>query len=79
MDQQGIIMKIYLDNCSFNRPFDDQSQIRIKLEAEAKLKIQADILDGKYALVWSYILEVENMANPFEERKNAILGWKLHN
>ena len=40
-------MKIYLDNCCFNRPFDDQSQIRIKLEAEAKLKIQSDIQDGK--------------------------------
>lgn len=71
-------MKIYLDNCCFNRPFDDQSQIRIRLEAEAKLKIQADIQDGKYKLVWSYILEAENMANPFEERKKAILEWK-HN
>ena len=30
-------MKIYLDNCTFNRPFDDQSSIRVKLEAEAKL------------------------------------------
>lgn len=50
-------MKIYMDNCYFNRPFDDQAQIRVKLEAEAKLKIQADIQDGKFALVWSYILE----------------------
>ncbi len=31
-------MRIYLDNYCFNRPFDDQSQIRINLEAEAKLK-----------------------------------------
>ena len=22
-------MKVYFDNCSYNRPFDDQSQIRI--------------------------------------------------
>ena len=71
-------MKIYLDNCCFNRPFDDQSQIRIKLEAEAKLRIQADIQDGKFELVWSYILEAENMANPFEERKRPILEWKGH-
>lgn len=42
-------MKIYLDNCCFNRPFDDQSQIRVRLEAEAKLKIQADIQDGAYS------------------------------
>ncbi len=30
-------MKIYLDNCCCNRPFDDQSHLRIRLEAEAKL------------------------------------------
>lgn len=71
-------MKIYLDNCCFNRPFDDQTQIRIKLEAEAKLKIQADIQDGKFELFWSYILEAENMANPFHERKSAIQDWKQY-
>jgi hypothetical protein len=71
-------MKIYLDNCCFNRPFDDQSQIRIRLEAEAKLKIQTDIQEGKFQLVWSYILEAENRANPFEERKGSIQEWKKH-
>ena len=69
-------MKIYLDNCSFNRPFDDQSSIRIKLEAEAKLFVQEKILMGKLQLIWSHILEYENMQNPFIERKNAIIGWK---
>ena len=53
-------MRIYLDNCCFNRPFYDQSQIRIRLESEAKLKIQDDILEGKLKLVWSYILDAEN-------------------
>lgn len=69
-------MIIYLDNCCFNRPFDDQSQLRIKLESEAKLKIQADIQSGALDLVWSYILDAENEANPFEERKRAIREWK---
>ena len=50
-------MKIYLDNCCFNRPFDDQSQLWIKLESEAKLKIQTDIQAGNLDFVWSYILE----------------------
>jgi len=27
-------MLVYLDNCCFNRPFDDQSQLRVQLEAE---------------------------------------------
>jgi predicted nucleic acid-binding protein len=69
-------IKIYLDNCCFNRPFDDQSQIRIRLESEAKLKIQDEIQAGRLELVWSYILEAENEANPFEERKKAIEDWK---
>jgi hypothetical protein len=33
-------MKIYLDNCCFNRPFDDQNDIVVRLEMEAKLFIQ---------------------------------------
>ena len=36
-------MRIYLDNSCFNRPFDDQKQLRIKLETEAKLDIQRQI------------------------------------
>jgi len=47
-------MRIYLDNCCFNRPFDDQTKIRIMLEAEAKLRIQDDVLGKKFELVWSY-------------------------
>ncbi|MBI4651050.1 PIN domain protein [Candidatus Desantisbacteria bacterium] len=68
-------MKIYLDNCCFNRPFDDQSQIRIMLETEAKLRIQEEIRAGKFDLVWSYILDYENSKNPYEERKLRIKGW----
>jgi predicted nucleic acid-binding protein len=71
-------MRIYLDNCCFNRPFDDQSQIRIRLESEAKLKIQDDIIEGSINFVWSYILEAENTANPFEERERAIREWRQH-
>ena len=29
--------KIYLDNCTFNRPFDKRNQLSIVLEADAKL------------------------------------------
>lgn len=71
-------MKIYLDNCSFNRPFDDQSQVRIKVETDAKLYIQSLIKKKKVYLIWSYILEYENRANPFEERKVQIFKWKKY-
>jgi len=69
-------MRVYLDNCCYNRPFDDQNQIRIHLEAQAKLYVQSQIKDGKIELVWSYILDYENAFNPFEERKNIIEKWK---
>ena len=71
-------MKIYLDNCCFNRPYDDQSQLRIRLEAEAKLKIQEDIRNGYFKLVWSYMLDYENGKNPFRERREQISRWKKY-
>jgi len=69
-------MRLYLDNCCFNRPFDDQSSLTIRLETEAKLHIQAAIRAGQYALGWSYILDYENAANPFEEQRNEIKKWE---
>lgn len=69
-------MKIYLDNSCFNRPFDDQKQLRIKLETEAKLDIQERIVQKEIEFTWSYILDFENEANPFEQRRFAIRGWK---
>ena len=71
-------MKLYLDNCCFNRPYDDQSHLRIRLESEAKLKIQEEIRSGAYKLIWSYILDYENSRNPFRERKEQIAKWRLY-
>jgi predicted nucleic acid-binding protein len=69
-------MRLYLDNCCFNRPFDDQSTLTIRLETEAKLHIQAAIRAGEYALGWSYILDFENAANPLAERRSEIQKWE---
>ncbi|MDR1811691.1 MAG: hypothetical protein LBQ87_02590, partial [Candidatus Fibromonas sp.] len=62
-------MKIYLDNCCYNRPFDDQSDIIIRLETEAKLFIQQKVKENALELVWSFILDYENSRNPFEDRR----------
>lgn len=69
-------MRIYLDNCCFNRPFDDQTQIRIKLETEAKLYIQTRIKQQHIELAWSYLLDHKNQANPYEDRQETITPWK---
>ena len=65
-------MKIYMDVCCYNRPYDDQSQIRISLETEAKLYIQELVVCDKVKLVQSFVLKFENSNNPFEARRNAI-------
>ena len=69
-------MLLYLDNCCFNRPFDDQQQLRISLETQAKLYIQHEILTGRFLLLWSYILEYENNKNPFDVRRENIHDWQ---
>lgn len=65
-------MRVYLDNCSYNRPYDDQTQIRIYLETEAKLHIQDMIKNGLLDLVTSYMLDYENGKNRFAHKKQAI-------
>ncbi|MFM2197573.1 MAG: hypothetical protein RLZZ505_1005 [Verrucomicrobiota bacterium] len=69
-------MFVYLDICCFNRPFDNQTQLRVRLEAEAKLSIQEKIREGTIKLAWSYMIDFENSANPFEERRNTISKWR---
>lgn len=63
---------IYPDNCCYNRPYDDQSQLRINLEALAKLDIQQQIRRGTLALASSYILVAENAANRFASKRQDI-------
>ena len=69
-------VKVYLDNCCFNRPFDDQSSLVVRLETESKLHIQELIRQGMLKLCWSFVLDFENGANPFEEVRNRIAEWK---
>jgi len=66
-------VKLYLDMCVYNRPFDDQSDLRIKLETIACQMIFEKIQAGKIELVWSFMLEFENELNPFTERKGEIV------
>ena len=37
-----------------------------------------EILNGNFLLAWSYILDYENDANPFPERRETIANWKKH-
>jgi hypothetical protein len=68
--------RIYLDNCSFNRPYDDQTILRNYLEAEAKTYIQRQIINKVFELAWSYMMDYEISFNPFDNRRNQIQKWK---
>ena len=76
MRQTKNMTRIYFDICCYNRPFDDQNQIRVRLEADAKLHIQKLAKDRKLELVWSFVLDYENSFNPFADRRERIQAWK---
>ena len=65
-------MKIYLDVCCLNRPFDDQSQDRIHLEAEAILSIIKFVEKGQWTLVNSDGILYEINKIPDSERKKKV-------
>ena len=68
--------RIYFDNCSYNRPFDDQSEVIIRLESDAKLYIQELVKEQKLELVWSFVLDYENSFNPFADKRERIQAWR---
>ena len=71
------MLKLYLDICCYNRPFDEQDQHKIILETEAKLIVQNKIKKGDYSLVWSFMLDFENDESPSKEKREIIKSWKL--
>ena len=52
-------MKYYLDNCCFNRPYDDQTQERIHLESESILAIIKKCEQLNYEILGSPALDLE--------------------
>ena len=65
-------MKIYLDVCCLNRPFDDQTQDRIRLESESILTILSYCLGGKWRMVGSEVGDIEISMIPNSERKRMV-------
>lgn len=68
--------RVYLDNCCFNRPFDDLDDLVVRLETEAKMHVQRQIRSGEIELAWSFILDYENAANPYKQRREFTDRWK---
>ncbi|MGB5772087.1 MAG: PIN domain-containing protein [Crocosphaera sp.] len=64
--------RIYMDVCCFNRPFDDWSQLRIRLEAEAILTIINYFQTEDWLLISSIALDSEIEQTPDLERKQQV-------
>jgi predicted nucleic acid-binding protein len=69
------MLKIYLDNCCYNRPFDNQKDAAIAREAQAKLFIQSLVRYHAVELAYSLISLQEIADSPFEENSRAIADF----
>jgi len=64
--------RIYLDVCCLNRPYDDQRQDRIRLEAEAVLLILGHCEAGEWQWISSAVVEEEVGHTPNSERRARV-------
>jgi predicted nucleic acid-binding protein len=48
-----------MDVCCLNRPFDDQTQDRIRIESDAILAILSKCISGEWKLLSSEVLDIE--------------------
>jgi predicted nucleic acid-binding protein len=53
------IPRVYLDVCALSRPFDDQGQMRVRLETDAVQLILSHVRAGNLALIVSAAHELE--------------------
>jgi predicted nucleic acid-binding protein len=65
-------VKLYLDVCCLNRPFDDQLQNRVRLEAEAVLSILELAGSGALEIIGSDIIDDELSQMPDNERREKV-------
>lgn len=65
-------MRLYLDTSVLNRPFDDQSQVKVFLETQAMLIVLQMIESKQAELVNSNVLEYENSRNSNPDRAKAV-------
>lgn len=67
-------MKIYLDVCCLNRPFDEQEQERIRLESEAVLFIMARFENKQWQWISSEVVLDEILQTRDAERRRRLLS-----
>jgi predicted nucleic acid-binding protein len=71
-------VRVYLDLCCLNRPFDDQRQIRIRLESEAVFAVLDQATRCEVVWLSSEAIELEASRNSDSERVDQILLIASH-
>jgi predicted nucleic acid-binding protein len=71
-DTEQPLLRIYLDVCCLNRPFDDQRQDRRRLESEAVLLILGHCEAGTWQWISSAVVEEEVNNTPSNERRYRV-------
>lgn len=69
-------MKIYFDVCCLNRPFDNHTQDKIRLESEAILAILDHCQHGKHIFISSEVVnfEISKISDPIKKQKVILLS-----
>jgi len=65
-------MKVYLDLCIYNRPFDDQGQPRIVVETVEFMFLLEKAINKEMTIINSFVLEYENSKSPLIDRRDKI-------
>lgn len=68
----GHMMRIYLDVCCLNRPFDDHAQDRVRLESEAVLTILSRGQTERWMLLGSEVVDIEISKIPDDDRRQKV-------
>ncbi len=66
-------MRIYMDVCCLNRPFDDQTKAKIRIESDAVLAILSKCTTGEWVLLSSDVLDYEISKTPDEWKKLKVI------
>jgi predicted nucleic acid-binding protein len=64
--------RVYFDTCALNRPFDDQGQPRIRIEAEAVEHLLRTVGEGSLVWISSDVVLFEVTRCPDEEQRQVL-------
>lgn len=67
-------MRVYLDVCCLNRPFDDLTQERVQFESDAILAILSRCQAGQWVLVSSEAVDLEVLKIPNSDKLKKVLA-----